>query len=168
MKYKLFATSLIAAAIWSNAAKADEQACLIEAVYFEARSESFMAQLAVANVIIERVKRNSYPKTICGVVRQGVYRNGKPVRHKCMFSYYCDGKPESISNTQAYEVATSVSKLAMQGAIVAHTEGATHYHATYVEPYWAFGINFTNLGQVGNHIFYIDTQQRGVYNEHNK
>ena len=153
MKYKLFATSLIAAAIWSNAAKADEQACLIEAVYFEARSESFMAQLAVANVIIERVKRNSYPKTICGVVRQGVYRNGKP---------------ENISNTRAYEVATNVSKLAMQGAIVAHTEGATHYHATYVEPYWAFGINFTNLGQVGNHIFYIDTQQRGVYNEHNK
>ena len=150
MKYKLFATSLIAAAIWSNTAKADEQACLIEAVYFEARSESFMAQLAVANVIIERL--TFFLNIPISVV---------------MFSYYCDGKPESISNTQAYEVATSVSKLAMQGAIVAHTEGATHYHATYVEPYWAFGINFTNLGQVGNHIFYIDTQQRGVYNEHN-
>jgi spore germination cell wall hydrolase CwlJ-like protein len=168
MKYKLFATSLIAAAIWSNTAKADEQACLIEAVYFEARSESFMAQLAVANVIIERVKRDSYPKTICGVVRQGVYRNGKPVRHKCMFSYYCDGKPEVIANTKAYEISSSVASLAMQGVIVSNTDGATHYHASYVQPYWSLDSNFIMLGQVGQHIFYIDTLQRGVYNEHNK
>tara|TARA_R100001369_G_scaffold39212_1_gene65258 strand:- start:95 stop:604 length:510 start_codon:yes stop_codon:yes gene_type:complete len=169
MKCKLFITSLVAAVVWCvGSAKADDQACLTEAVYFEARSESFVAQLAVANVIIERVKRDGYPSTICGVVRQGKYRGGKPVRHKCMFSYWCDGKPEIIANTRAYGVVSNVSKLAMQGVIVAHTEGATHYHATYVEPYWIFSPNFVNLGQVGNHIFYLDANQKGVYNEYNK
>ena len=149
-------------------AKADDKSCLVEALYFEARSETFVAQLAVANVIIERVKIESYPNTICKVVRQGKYRSGKPVKHKCMFSYYCDGKPEVIANTKAYEMSSSVASLAMQGVIVSNTDGATHYHASYVQPYWSLDSNFIMLGQVGQHIFYIDTYQRGVYNEHNK
>jgi spore germination cell wall hydrolase CwlJ-like protein len=85
-----------------------------------------------------------------------------------MFSYYCDGKPEVIANTKAYEMSSSVASLAMQGVIVSNTDGATHYHASYVQPYWSLDSNFTMLGQVGQHIFYIDTYQRGVYNEHNK
>ena len=32
------------------------------------------------------------------------------------------------------------------------TEGATHYHATYVNPKWAKDL--TLIGRIGEHIFY--------------
>tara|TARA_R110001606_G_C15213544_1_gene633179 strand:- start:74 stop:592 length:519 start_codon:yes stop_codon:yes gene_type:complete len=168
-KYNVIIAALLVIMIifYVRSAKADERACLAEAVYFEARSETFTAQLAVANVIIERVKDDGYPGTICRVVHQGKHRGGKPVRHRCMFSYWCDGKPETIANVQAYKMAVSVADLSMEGVILDSTEGATHYHATYVLPYWALTENFHRMGQVGKHIFYVDTRNRGVYNSTN-
>ena len=145
--------------IKSVAVKADDLSCLAEAVYFEARSESFVAQLAVANVILERVSSKKYPDDICSVVHQSRKWKGKPIRNKCQFSYWCDGKPETIANVDAYQQSVSASELALQGVILAQTEGATHYHAAYVIPYWATDDSFLTLGQVGNHIFYIDTRQ---------
>jgi len=149
-------------------AKADEQACLAEAIYFEARSETFTAQLAVANVILERVRDDRYPGTICQVVHQGRYRRGKPIRHRCMFSYWCDGKPETIANIGAYKTAVSIAELSMEGVILDSTDGSTHYHATYVRPYWTLTEDFERVGQVGGHIFYVDIGNRGVYNSGNK
>jgi len=145
--------------IKSVAVKADDLSCLAEAVYFEARSESFVAQLAVANVILERVSSDRYPDDICSVVHQSKKWKGKPIRNKCQFSYWCDGKPETIANVDAYQQSVSASELALQGVLLSQTDGATHYHAAYVFPYWATDDSFLTLGQVGNHIFYLDTRQ---------
>ena len=49
-----------------------EKKCLAEAIYYEARSESFKGKIAVANVILERMKRKDFPNTICKVVHDGV------------------------------------------------------------------------------------------------
>ena len=150
---------LLISILYITPLKADELSCLAEAVYFEARSESFVAQLAVANVILERVSSEKYPDDICSVVHQSRKWKGKPIRNKCQFSYWCDGKPETIANVDAYQQSVSASDLALQGVILAQTEGATHYHAAYVVPYWATDDSFLTLGQVGLHIFYIDTRQ---------
>ena len=150
---------LLISILYITPLKADDLSCLAEAVYFEARSESFVAQLAVANVILERVSSEKYPDDICSVVHQSRKWKGKPIRNKCQFSYWCDGKPETIANVEAYQQSVSASDLALQGVILAQTEGATHYHAAYVIPYWATDDSFLTLGQVGNHIFYIDTRQ---------
>jgi spore germination cell wall hydrolase CwlJ-like protein len=32
------------------------------------------------------------------------------------------------------------------------TEGATHYHATYVKPYWAKSLQL--VGRIGSHVYY--------------
>ena len=150
---------LLISILYITPLKADDLSCLAEAVYFEARSESFVAQLAVANVILERVSSEKYPDDICSVVHQSRKWKGKPIRNKCQFSYWCDGKPETIANVDAYQQSVSASDLALQGVILAQTEGATHYHAAYVVPYWATDDSFLTLGQVGNHIFYVDTRQ---------
>ena len=150
---------LLISILYITPLKADELSCLAEAVYFEARSESFVAQLAVANVILERVSSEKYPDDICSVVHQSRKWKGKPIRNKCQFSYWCDGKPETIANVDAYQQSVSASELALQGVILAQTDGATHYHAAYVVPYWATDDSFLTLGQVGLHIFYIDTRQ---------
>ena len=169
-KYNVIVAALFVITIifYVRSAKADERACLAEAIYFEARSETFTAQLAVANVIIERVKDNRYPGTICQVVHQGRYRGGKPIRHRCMFSYWCDGKPETIANIGAYKTAVSIAELSMEGVILDSTEGSTHYHASYVRPYWTLTEDFERVGQVGGHIFYVDMGNRGVYNSGKK
>ena len=139
---------------FASQSRADNLSCLAEAVYFEARSESFVAQLAVANVVLERVQSERYPDNICDVVRQGRTWKGKPIRNKCHFSYWCDGKPETIANVDAYVEAVSASELALQGVILMHTEGATHYHASYVSPDWSSPKYMTKIVTIGNHIFY--------------
>ena len=68
-----------------------EENCMARAIYFEARSESELGQLAVARVILNRTKDAAYPKTICGVVYQGSNR-----RNSCQFSFACDGLPDDV------------------------------------------------------------------------
>ena len=132
-----------------------ELKCLAEAVYHEARSESFTGQLAVANVIIERANLSKFPNTICKVVHAGKYWKGTIVRNKCAFSYYCDGKKEwSSVEKEALNTAYHVSSLALDGVTLLSTLGATHYHASYVSPSWAN--NMERLEQIGTHIFYVD------------
>ena len=108
--------------------------------------------------VLERVYSDRYPDNVCDVVHQAKKWKGKPIRNKCQFSYWCDGKPETIANVDAYNQAVTASELAFKGVVLGITSGATHYHAAYVYPYWASDDEFVSLGQVGSHIFYIDTR----------
>ncbi len=121
--------------------------CLSEAIYYEARGESIEGQIAVAEVIMNRVDSRHYPNTVCGVVRQGEDR-----RNSCQFSYRCDGTPERMSDKDAARRARDVAILLMKGERRDLTEDATHYHATYVKPYWAKSL--TRTAQHGTHVFY--------------
>jgi len=137
--------------LYPSILKADEQNhyCLVEAIYFEGRSESQTGQLAIANVIIERVKQNYYPDTICEVVHEW---KGYPRLNTCSFSYFCDGKKEIMYEKQAHTIAKDIATLAMEGAIVQDVWGATHYHTRYINPYWAE--NMFLIGTIGAHLFY--------------
>ena len=115
-------------------AKPTELECLTEAVYFEARGESFVGQLAVANVILQRVRDYRFPPTVCEVVHAGRYWEGNPIRNRCAFSYWCDGKPEIMKDKQALRTAQDVARMAIDGVIYEEIQGATFYHASYVSP----------------------------------
>jgi|DEB0MinimDraft_10_1074344.scaffolds.fasta_scaffold111849_1 spore germination cell wall hydrolase CwlJ-like protein len=131
-----------------------ELTCVAKAIYFEARSEPFLGQLAVANVIQNRVNSKRFPNTHCGVVYQAKKINGKIVRNKCAFSFYCDGKIEKIKDAKAYAVAQAIAKLALDNVYVDLARKATHYHATYVIPSWARKLQY--LGRIGRHRFYYE------------
>ncbi len=141
-----------------NTAKAtdrpEDMGCLVEAIYFEARSESLSGMLAVGNVILNRVRQPRYPDTICGVVHDGQYWEGNPVKFRCAFSYWCDGKPERYNNIKALSDVQKVVMMLMQGVVIEGFDMATHYHANYVEPYWAYSEDFVYLGRIGKHLFY--------------
>ena len=141
-------------------AEEKEVACLAEAVYFEARSEGLLSQLGVAVVILNRAKLNSYPSNLCDVVHQSRLWQGNPVRNKCMFSYWCDGKPERITDSDAYERSLFVAKMALNGVTIELISKATHYHARYVKPFWSTSDRFKRLGKFDNHIFYLDTKAK--------
>jgi len=127
-----------------------EENCLARAVYFEARSESELGQLAVAKVILNRVKDPDYPKTICGVVYQG---SGS--RNSCQFSFACDGLPDDVKQPAAWANSKRIAQMAIAGdQKVAAIGSATNYHADYVRPKWAKSMK--RLIKIGHHIFYSD------------
>ncbi|MGB0412680.1 MAG: cell wall hydrolase [Pikeienuella sp.] len=121
--------------------------CLSYAIYFEARGESIQGQVAVAEVILNRVDSRRYPKTVCGVVKQGAQRlNG------CQFSYNCDGRPETISEADAFARAAKIAAMMLEGRPRVLTGDATHYHTTAVSPGWSKRL--TETTRIGDHIFY--------------
>ena len=156
---KLILTTLVVSFILISTAKADEFDCLVEAVYHEARSEDMLSMLAVANVILNRVKHKKFPNTICEVVHQGKYWKDNPVKDKCHFSYWCDGRPERFTDIAGLIKSINVSEMALKGIQVKQTVGATHYHASYVTPRWASDPSFKALGSIGKHLFYIDMRE---------
>ena len=132
-----------------------ELACMATAIYFEARGEPMVGQVAVAQVIMSRVYDERYPNTICEVVKQGYYYSWNPeipIPDKCQFSFWCDGKPENIKDEDAYFWATEVAQAVMVGTLYDTTQGATHYHAYYVQPSWSK--KFTQTVRINDHIFY--------------
>jgi len=126
-----------------------EDQCLAQAVYFEARSEALEGQLAVAQVVLNRVVDARFPSSICKVVFQGETK-----RHRCQFSFACDGLPDRPRNAQAWAIARAISHIALNNYWHDVTSVSTHYHADYVAPYW--GDLLEQQVQVGRHIFYRD------------
>lgn len=127
---------------------AKEQRCLAEGIYFEARGESEEGQVAVAQVVLNRVKNPAYPNSICGVVYQNKHK-----RNRCQFSFACDGIRDRISSPGAWKTAQRLAKEVLDGKqYLKMVDASTHYHATYVNPRWAKSM--VKRGQVGLHIFY--------------
>jgi spore germination cell wall hydrolase CwlJ-like protein len=125
-------------------------ACLAMAIYFEARSEPIAGQLAVAQVIENRVASRHYPSDVCEVVKEGpVYKSGHPKRNMCQFSFWCDGKPETINDNNAWQTALRIAKSVKDIDV---SEGATHYHSVDVSPSWRYTMQTTVV--IGRHIFY--------------
>lgn len=127
----------------------DEWRCLSEAIYFEARGESLAGQVAVGEVVLNRVDDARFPLTICGVTHQGA-RDG--VLHSCQFSYECDGEPETIADREAFARAGKIAHLLMEGRPRVLTQAATFYHAISVRPGWARRL--VRSARIGDHIFY--------------
>jgi spore germination cell wall hydrolase CwlJ-like protein len=120
--------------------------CLAAAIFFEARDQPIQGQLAVANVVMNRVESPRWPDEICAVVFQ-----------PSQFSFTHDGKSDNyrkytsnVGDRQAIGIAEEIAKSVIKGARLGLT--STHYHATYVSPYWA---NHYHLdGRIGDHVFY--------------
>lgn len=125
-----------------------EQRCLAEAIYFEARGESYNGQVAVSQVVLNRVRNPAYPNSICGVV----YQNRK-MRNACQFSFACDLVPDRVVDDRHWRQAQEIARETTAGRLkIPEIEASTHYHATYVKPRWAKSMQ--KQKQIGLHIFY--------------
>ena len=127
--------------------KARALKCLAQAVYYEAASESEGGQKAVAQVVLNRVSHPSYPNSICGVVYQGSQR-----RTGCQFSFTCDGSMARTPGSGAMARARRVAQDALSGEVYRPVGLATHYHTTWINPYWASSLD--HIGTIGAHRFY--------------
>lgn len=113
-------------------ARVKAERCLANAVYFEARSEPLKGQIAVAQVVMNRVFSGFYPNDVCGVVYQNAHR-----RLACQFTFACDGKSKVINERGAWARANRIAKQTLDGQLYELAVGtSTHYHAVYVHPNW--------------------------------
>jgi len=132
----------------------EELNCLALNIYFEARNEPRKGQSAVAHVVMNRVADSRFPDTACKVVRQG----GERVRHRCQFSWWCDGRSDRPRNRRVWERAQAMAQDVYWGRSEDPTQGALWYHADYVMPYW--GRVFERGPKIGRHIFYLGHKER--------
>ena len=159
----------------------DELYFLAENTYWEARGESELGQIAVTHVVLNRVAHSKYPNTICEVIHQGVMKESWktaqypdlpdeeriyfPVKNKCKFSWWCDGRPDDIElvdkESEQYRMpAVNAWKESVITAVHAYlgvtndpTIGATHYFAHDIinTPSWAKVYKVTTI--IGGHTF---------------
>lgn len=124
-----------------------QRRCLAEAIYYEARSENGRGQLAVAEVVLNRVADVRYPKTVCGVVYQG-----SRLSTGCQFTFTCDGSLRHKPRGAAWREAQAVAMHSLLKLSAPVTHNATHYHTHAVNPIWRAGLVQTN--NIGSHVFY--------------
>ena len=115
--------------------------CLATAVYFEARGENYMGQMAVAQVVVNRMHDDRYPDTICGVVWEPK-----------AFSFTHDGKSDSMKHSESRSKALQVAKATLDGEGLGIT--STHYHTVQIKVYWSK--HFTLDGRINGHYFYTN------------
>ncbi len=129
-------------------ARAKAERCLANAVYFESRGEPVRGQIAVAQVVMNRVFSGHYPQDVCGVVYQNAHR-----RLACQFTFACDGIADRINDQDAWTRAKTVARDVMDGkAWLPEIGKSTHYHAYWVRPWWTRSMN--RLSKIGVHTFY--------------
>jgi len=120
--------------------------CLAILIFFEARSEPVIGQIAVAETAIHRVEDKRYPDTICGVVWQ-----------RKQFSFTHDGKSDNPKKYKGYwdkiawGRAKVIARRVLAGKYEDFVEGATHYHTDWVSPKWSLCLRPL---QIGSHLFY--------------
>jgi hypothetical protein len=119
--------------------------CLAQTIYHESRGEALPGQIAVAEVVLNRLDDPRFPKTICGVVRQG--NSGG-----CAFSWTCDNRSDKPRDRDAWVRASKIARAMIDGAPRRLTAGATFFHTRSVRPSWAR--KFERTAKIGSHTFY--------------
>lgn len=118
-----------------------QQECLARNIYFEARGESERGQVAVAQVTMNRVESSRWPNNVCDVVYQ-----------RRQFSWTHTVRDHTPRDAEAWERAQQIAEQVLEDQVEDPTNGATHYHARYVNPSWARQLRRT--ADIGVHLFY--------------
>ena len=122
------------------------EACLAAAVLYEAGDDA-PGERAVAQVVLNRLRHPSFPKTVCGVILQGSERHTG-----CQFTFTCDGALDRPVSPAGWKRAQTIAKAALSGYVYKPVGTATHYHTDWVVPYWRSSLE--KIAIVHTQIFY--------------
>ncbi len=116
--------------------------CMSVNVYHEARGEVHTEQIAVSQVVLNRVADPRWPDTPCKVITQNQ-----------QFSWYWDTLPDTIHDLGAFKENAYAALLAYTGLTKDVAKGATHYYAhdLIALPSWATNMTVTN--KLGGHTY---------------
>jgi hypothetical protein len=143
--------------------------CIALNIYYESRADNISGKYAVADVVLNRVNDPRFPNMKAGKQHNTkIYRTknassiqnatnaslvGSVMASRTSRSIRTHGVSRKSSHGILSNFSVFVALQMVQHTITRHiTDGATHYHATYVDPYWSS--SFDSKGQIGSHIFY--------------
>lgn len=130
----------LVASMDTGAELSKDMQCLASAIYFEARGEELMGQLAVGQVVINRAESGKFPSSYCGVVLQA-----------SQFSFVRGGRlPAVNTGSAAWRNAVATARIAHEGLWDSPAKDALYFHASYVKPAW----RRTRVARVDSHVFY--------------
>jgi len=129
--------------------------CLAQNIYFEARDQPTIGQMAVAEVVMNRVHSPLFPDTVCEVIHEGPtykWKQDLPIKHRCQFSWYCDGKSDTPKDQRAWTKSIAIAEEVYYsyGLSINSVDGSLFYHSIDVDPDW----NREYVVQIEDHIFY--------------
>lgn len=120
--------------------------CMAKNLYFEARGQPRKGIEAVAHVVLNRVSHRQFPRSVCGVIKEG------GLKGPCQFSWYCDRISNTPGSRKAYARVLRIAYDVMNGETSDPTNGANMFHNTTVRPRWARVAQ--SRGRIGGHLFY--------------
>ncbi|MBZ9783884.1 cell wall hydrolase [Pseudomonas sp. REP124] len=124
----------------------DAITCMARSIYWEAKGKDAADMEAVANVVMNRLGKKGFPDTVCGVVKQGSETKS------CQFSWWCDGKSDSVQEEVQYALAKEIARKALNKQLPDRTGGALYFHDRTVKPDWAK--EYVNTVDIGLFRFY--------------
>lgn len=124
----------------------DAITCLARSIYWEAKGDGAASMEAVASVVMNRLADGGFPETVCEVVKQGSEQGS------CQFSWWCDGRSDTVQEEAPYQIATEIARKALNGQLKDRTDGALYFHDRSVAPGWAD--TFTKTAETGDLLFY--------------
>lgn len=124
----------------------DAITCMARSIYWEAKGENMADMEAVANVVMNRLGHEGFPDTVCGVVKQGSETKS------CQFSWWCDGRPDTVQEETQYELAKEIARKALNKQLPDRTGGAMYFHDKTVKPVWAR--KYIKTASIGLFVFY--------------
>ena len=117
-----------------------ELECLAVGVYFEAKSEPLIGQLAVGEVIANRAKSGRFPSSYCGVLLQ-----------RGQFSFIRGRSWPAVNRLgRQWQNAVAIAKIVDQDLKDSAASNALFFHAKRVSPRW----RLKRVASIGNHVFY--------------
>lgn len=124
----------------------DALTCLARSIYWETKGKDEAEMAAVANVVMNRLSNDGFPKTVCEVVTEGSEQG------RCQFSWWCDGRPDSVQEEAPYATAKELARRALNQQLPDRTRGALYFHGRGATPSWA--ADFIKTYETKAHIFY--------------
>lgn len=136
MKQKLIILCTTILCLSGNAWSSKEQYCMTEAIYYEARAESYIGKIAVGHVILNRI-RKGYGSNPCDVVSK-----------KRQFSWF--GKRIPIKEYKLWNDCDRISADILDNKTKDPTKGSIFFHERRLKPRW----KYKRTVAIGSHIFY--------------
>jgi spore germination cell wall hydrolase CwlJ-like protein len=124
----------------------DALTCLARSIYWEAKGEDRPGMEAIANVVMNRLGREGFPSTVCGVVKEGNESGA------CQFSWWCDGLPDAVEEESRHAIAIEIARLALNRQLPDRTDGALYFQSGDATPAWLD--DYIETAGLGEHRFY--------------
>jgi N-acetylmuramoyl-L-alanine amidase len=145
--FAIVASADLTISTFAQASDKQEIICLALTIYHEARGESDRGKVAVGYVVLNRTHSTLFPGGVCDVVKQGGQQ-----RHRCQFSWWCDGRSDKAKEQDALRESLNLAEEIYYGCMTDPTNGALWYHSTAVKPSWSK--SFGPGRRIDRHVFY--------------